>query len=600
MDQAKFVLICFPILTLVAFAVLRPREACIATFIGGWLFLPISTIELKGIPDFTKTTALQMSVFACTLAFDFGRLTKLRPRWYDLPIVIYSISSLFSSLSNQLGVYDGVASSLGIGITWGLPYLIGRAYLADLDGLRELAIAVVIGGFLYAPLCMLEILISPQLHRMVYGFHQHHFGQSVRFGGYRPTVFMRHGLEVGMWLTASCLCGTWLCVSGAWRRFSGAPTGPLVAGLFVIAVLCKSTGALVLLMGGLVIMGTIKVKLGPLAIAGLLLVSPLYIASRGSGTFSAQGAIDLAEMTLGGERARSLEVRIKNENMLSEKGAASHSSAGGDGSGRGSSTRPATDICITDGFWIIQFGNAGAVGVASVTAALLQPLFLLMRRFRVRSWLRPNFAGAAALAVLLGLWMIDNLLNAQINPIYLLASGALTGLDPAREIRRRVDRGRSLADRGMAHQAVATLDVALQICDAARGKWVGELRAEASDELAGLLSADPDGDPFDPARAADLAAAAVRLSPGHGPFLGTLGIALYRLGDDGAAIDALREAEALDGPGPRGDLFLGMAHRRKGEADLARQYLERADLALRQHPTDDPDLIRARHEAGVI
>ncbi|MDR3637128.1 MAG: tetratricopeptide repeat protein, partial [Isosphaeraceae bacterium] len=45
-----------------------------------------------------------------------------------------------------------------------------------------------------------------------------------------------------------------------------------------------------------------------------------------------------------------------------------------------------------------------------------------------RAWSAPSLAPATALAVLSGLYMLDNLSNAMFNPIYLLAAGGLAGL----------------------------------------------------------------------------------------------------------------------------------------------------------------------------
>ena len=61
---------------------------------------------------------------------------------------------------------------------------------------RTLLISIFIGGLLYVPLCLFEIRMSPQLHKLVYGFHQHIFAQTFRFEGWRPTVFLQHGLAV--------------------------------------------------------------------------------------------------------------------------------------------------------------------------------------------------------------------------------------------------------------------------------------------------------------------------------------------------------------------------------------------------------------------
>jgi len=58
------------------------------------------------------------------------------------------------------------------------------------------------------------------------------------------------------------------------------------------------------------------------------------------------------------------------------------------------------------------------------------PVFLLLRYYPARSWMHPQIAPAVVLCVLLGLYMVDNLLNAMINPIFMVASGGITGLLP--------------------------------------------------------------------------------------------------------------------------------------------------------------------------
>ena len=66
-----------------------------------------------------------------------------------------------------------------------------------------------------------------------------------------------------------------------------------------------------------------------------------------------------------------------------------------------------------------------------VAAAILTlPLLMLIGRCPARQWKAPYIAPTAALAVLLALYMIDNLSNAMFNPIYYLAAGALLGPRP--------------------------------------------------------------------------------------------------------------------------------------------------------------------------
>jgi len=48
----------------------------------------------------------------------------------------------------------------------------------------------------YTFFLFIELTASPQLNRWIYGYHQSQFIMAMRAGGYRPMVFMRHGLNV--------------------------------------------------------------------------------------------------------------------------------------------------------------------------------------------------------------------------------------------------------------------------------------------------------------------------------------------------------------------------------------------------------------------
>ncbi len=100
-------------------------------------------------------------------------------------------------------------------------------FLSDLTGLRTIALGVFLGGLSYVPLCLYEIRMSPQLHRILYGFHQHEFVQTLRWGGFRPMVFMNHGLALGLWMTLACLSGYWLWRTGTKKRLWGVPMSSL-------------------------------------------------------------------------------------------------------------------------------------------------------------------------------------------------------------------------------------------------------------------------------------------------------------------------------------------------------------------------------------
>src|SRR3954454_21379896 len=146
------------------FAILPPRRAVITAFLIAWLFLPMAGYKVRALPDYTKMTATVFGVLMAAAIFDTDRLLSFRPRWVDIPMFVFCCSPFFTSVLNHIdgsGVYDGTSQLVTQFVTWGLPYLIGRVYFNDLDGLRELAIGMLIGGLIYVPFCIIEMRLSP-------------------------------------------------------------------------------------------------------------------------------------------------------------------------------------------------------------------------------------------------------------------------------------------------------------------------------------------------------------------------------------------------------------------------------------------------------
>lgn len=419
---------------LVLFALMRPRRAVISAFLIAWLFLPVAGYAMPALPDYTKITATSYGVLLGVLLFDAGRLLQFRPSWIDLPAVVWCLVPLASSISNGLGIYDGASGVMDLTTRWGVPYFIGRLYFSDLEGLRELAVGIFISGLVYVPLCLFEMRMSPQLHPMFYGFHPRGNFNVYRFGGYRPRVFMESGLALGMWMTAASLIGVWLWQTGAMRRLRQVPMSLLVPVLLVTTVLCKATGALVLLFGGLAVLFLTKWVRSPVFLAGLIAVPIGYIAVRSTSNWSGRVLIDAAAL-VSEERARSLQGRLENEDILAEK-AWQRPVVGWGGWGRSRVyDEKGKDISTTDGIWIIAFGEHGLVGLVSIYALMLLPAVLLVWRVPAAQWAWPSFAPLVGLAVLLALVAVDQLLNGMPNPVFFLCAGGVSGV--AARLRRR-------------------------------------------------------------------------------------------------------------------------------------------------------------------
>jgi hypothetical protein len=405
------------------------RQAVIISFITSWLFLPVVELVLPGIPDYTKVSATSYSILLATFVFDVERFKRFRFGVLDIPMAIWCFCPLISSLSNGLGLYDGISESLSQTMTWGIPYFLGRIYLTDLVSLRQLAFGIFAGGLIYIPLCFYEIRMSPQLHRMLYGGFAHSFAQTIRFGGWRPTVFMSHGLEVAAWMVAALLVGVWLWYTKSVKTLFGIPLNISVPILFLTFILLRSTGAyllfvlgLTMLMVGIVFRTALPVYICVIGIFSYLIVNSL------TESYVSDQIIDFFSSFLPEDRLQSLEFRFDNEELLADK-ARQKILFGWGGWGRNRVyDDQGNDITTTDSLWIIAFGIRGILGLASLYSALLLPVVsVFWSKCQPRVWDSREMAPVAALAIALLLFSIDTLVNAMINPIFILTCGALSG-----------------------------------------------------------------------------------------------------------------------------------------------------------------------------
>lgn len=421
----------FPIVCIL-FALLPPRRAVILGFLVAWMFLPITEYQIRFFPEYNKMTATCLGVFFATIIFDSNRLVQFRPKWVDLAVFTLCFTPFLSSMANGLGAYDGMSESFKQLVVWGLPYFIGRIYLNSLQGLRELAMGIFIGGLVYVPLCLFENRMSPQLHRWVYGYYQHSISQQFRWQGWRPMVFMEHGLMVSMWMVTATLIGIWLWYSGRVKAVFSIPMFVLMPLLIFTTILTKSSGAMVLFMTGVGVLFASRILRSYLPIYALAIMPVIYIALRAPGLWQGYEVVDWTNTIFGPARAQSMETRIINENQLAEKAMQQPWFGWGGWSRNRIFNELGQDISITDGQWVITLGVNGIVGLTAFVATILLPPLLLRQKIPRPLLFHPAVAPAFVMAVILVLWMIDNLPNAMRNPIYLLMAGGLAGLDPVR------------------------------------------------------------------------------------------------------------------------------------------------------------------------
>jgi hypothetical protein len=301
-----------------------------------------------------------------------------------------------------------------------LPFLLARRVLNTPEASTQILKALVYGGLVYSLLILIELRMSPQLNKWLYGFYSHSFGQHVRDGGYRPMIFLKHGLRVGIFMSMTVLAALIL-----YRMREGAKPGRWLiyaVWLFVILFLSKTLGAFLitlLLLPAALLFGIRTQLLVSAALAGIVLLYPIV---RGSGLVPVD-RITSAVSNISAGRAGSLQFRFDNEDILLERAQEKPFFGwGGRNRSRVFDAR-GRDQSVTDGTWIIIIGQRGWVGYLTFFGLLCLPPILLFLRSKQ---LAIN-AGTAGLVLVLTANLIDLVPNSGLVPLTWLIAGALAG-----------------------------------------------------------------------------------------------------------------------------------------------------------------------------
>ena len=422
-------LLAFPPLVMTLFKKIGTHQAIATAFIAGWMFLPVANYDIFLLRN-TKTAAICLSVLASAYLFDKERLSKFQFNAADIPMLLWCTASFFSSIANGDGPYDGLSQAMYQSVRWGIPYCIGRIYFNDVDSTKILALAIFIGSVVYIPFCWFELIMSPQLHRLTYGYHQSDFIQTLRDGGgFRPMVYMEHGLMTAMWMVLGVFLGIWMFITDVLpKKIMHIPSLYLLMLLTFTTIMLRSVAAVSwLIIGLLVLYVSNKIKTAFLLII-LMLVPYLYIVTRTTGYWDGRNLSDSVSGNFSANRSQSLQFRFDNETILIQK-ARQGSFFGWGGYGRSRVyDNEGKDVSTTDGLWIITYGTNGLYGLIVMVMAIQWPLFLFFSRVKPELWKTKIWGSSAVMAAFLGIFMIDNLLNAMINPVYMLCNGSLIGM----------------------------------------------------------------------------------------------------------------------------------------------------------------------------
>lgn len=443
---AYVMLMIWPLVCVVMFRRLPLERAMIWCILGGYLVLPpLANFDLPLIPAMDKFSIPNISAFIICVVV-LKRKISFWPRSAIAKIlVVLMIASVIPTVANNadpmlfrviansdpilfivdqlpgLGLRD-LFSVLVAQVIMILPFFMARQFLGSETGLRELLLALAIGGLAYSIPSLIEIRLSPQINVWVYGFFQHSFEQTIRQGGYRPIVFLPHGLWLAFFMAMA------LFAMAALSRNAAGPTRLryLLATAYLagMLVLCKSLASLAygIAFTPVILLASPRMQIR-LAIL-LALVAVIYPMLRNTGLVPIDAILAQAE-AISPERAQSLGYRFGNEEQLLER-AQEKPWFGWGQWGRNLVRHVETGeiLTIPDGRWIIVFGTFGWVGYLAEMGLLALPLFLLGRRAPRNATLSPF---VAPVAIILAATMFDMLLNATLIPFTWMCAGAVLG-----------------------------------------------------------------------------------------------------------------------------------------------------------------------------
>lgn len=450
---AYAVLLSWPLVALVLFYTMSRSAAIISTVVAGYLLLPSKTeIDLPSLPPFNKETIPTFAVFGvCILGLGSaarraqrGRASRdetspPRPGWLPSSpmatalIIAFVFGSFVTGAMNGdpvrwgdaltiqgLSPYDAASMALEA-FTQLIPFLIARRYLHTPADHRLLLAIVVTAALLYSPLVLAEVRLAPQFHQWVYGFHPSSWLQVIRFGGWRPLVFLNHGLALAYFyalavMAAAALC---LCAKPARKRLYMAAFGWLI----VMLLFCRSVGPIVLTtigVGALFFLPRRFKMLFALACVVFLIGYPIL---RGSGVLTTEMLMAPVDAYVP-SRSGSFAVRVENEFMILER--ASERPLFGWGSwGRWRIYDALTgrDLTTSDGLWAITMGERGWVGFLGLFGLLSFPIVKAVRLVSESALGRETIA----LAVISAVAILNLIPNPGLVPLTWLFVGSVLG-----------------------------------------------------------------------------------------------------------------------------------------------------------------------------
>ena len=438
---AVIVLFGWPLVCAMLFSRLPVAKAATWSLFGAAFLLP-STLEIDVplLPSFDKMSITALATLLLCWVYGGQTPKPKRSLLFYLFAGGFVVSPILTSFTNSYelvtagksipGFYplDGVKFA-GRNLLLLVPMYIGSRFLSTDYARSVLLKALPMLMLLYSVPMLFELRMSPQIHSWTYGYFPHEsFAQQIRGSGFRPVVFLNHGLALAMFVVLALMAA--LVQMRMRNRILGQLPALVSVYLGGLLLLCKSLGP------GLyaVVFAPIVMVLRPrtwvlIACVASLMVS-VYPILRAN-NLSPLDTVSRVASAVSAERRHSFQMRVQNENaLLAKADEKPWLGWGGWGRSRIIDKWTGQDISVTDGGWIIYYGSFGWFGYLSLFGLLAIATF---RAFRLtdRRMTEANVT-RAGLALVLAVYTLDLIPNSHDMSLILLMAGSIASTAKAR------------------------------------------------------------------------------------------------------------------------------------------------------------------------
>ncbi|MDX1822777.1 MAG: hypothetical protein R3197_17930 [Paracoccaceae bacterium] len=444
----------WPLVSLALFFKFPPGRAIILNFLIAYLVLPPlpTEFDLPLVPPLNKETLPAVSALIICILMYGSQMTLFPITLLARIFLIFLVGTpVITALTNgdavtfgrffiqPLSLKEGITMMLGNALMV-IPFILALNFLRTEKDQRDLLIALVVAGLVYSLPMLFEVRMSPQLNTWIYGFFQHSFVQMMRGDGFRPIVFLNHGLAVAFFCFTCILAAVTLfrhekTQSRPALKFLGA-----AIYLFVVLILCKSLGSLLFALLAVPLVIFLKVRMQLVIAAFIAVVVMLYPVLKGNQLIPEREILAQVD-SINPERAWSLRYRLVNEAILLDRAAYKPWFGWGTFGRSLIHDQDGQILTVPDGRWIVTLGTFGWIGFIGEFGTLGFPLLLLL--FRIKSIqaskVSPIFGG---LALLLAFNLIDLLPNSTLTPLTWITAGAVLGFSERLGITRLRSRPR--------------------------------------------------------------------------------------------------------------------------------------------------------------